>query len=254
MESVAGHRVGRALASDRQREHLFFTGMAVAMALVVLIGFGRSFFFAFMWREHDPDASTEPVYYIHGALAAAWMAFAIFQPLLIRRRKVQWHRRLGWVGAALAGAVMLTGVYVAVLSGARGPGSPLPPTPPDFLGVIASGIVIFGVFVCLAVVYRRNGQAHKRLMYLATVNLIQAAVVRIPWSFVHSAGPWTTYPVAYAFILPLFVWDWRTQGRIHFATLWGGLGIALSLPIRLWLSETSAWLTAAGWLIHLVRK
>jgi hypothetical protein len=174
MEIVAGHRVGRALASDRKREHLFFTGMAVAMALVVLTGFGRSFFFAFMWREHDPDASTEPVYYVHGTLAAAWMAFAIFQPLLIRRRQVQWHRKLGWVGVALAGAVMLTGVYVAVLSGARGPGSLLPPTPPDFLGVIASGIVMFGVFVCLAVVYRRNGQAHKRLMYLATVNLIQA--------------------------------------------------------------------------------
>jgi len=228
--------------------------MAVVMTLVVLAGFARSFFFAFMWREHDPDASNEPAYYVHGTLAAAWMAFAIFQPLLIRQRQVQWHRRLGWLGAVLAGAVMLTGVYVAVLSGARGPDSPLPPTPPDFLGVIASGIVIFGVFVCLAVVYRRDGPTHKRLMYLATVNLIQAAIVRIPWSFVHFAGPWTTYPLAYAFILPLFVWDWSARGRIHPATKWGGLAIALSLPIRLWLSKTSPWLGAAQWAIQLVSK
>jgi hypothetical protein len=254
MESVAGHRVGRAIASDRGREHLFFISMAVAMALIVLTGFARSFFFAFMWSQHDPDSSSEPVYYVHGTLAAAWMAFAIVQPLLIRSRKVQWHRKLGWFGAVLSGAAMLTGVYVAVLSAARAPGSPLEATPLDFLGVITSGIVIFGVFVGLAVAYRRDGPAHKRLMYLATINLIQAAVVRLPWSFVHSAGPWITYPVAYVFILPLFIWDLSTRGRLHAATLWGGLGIIVSLPIRIWLSQTSAWLAVARWVVHLVSK
>ena len=88
MESLARHRVGNAVA-DRRREHLFFTGMVVAMALVVLTGFARSFFFAFMWRDHDPDASTEPIYYVHGMFAAAWMVWAVVQPLLIRSRHVQ---------------------------------------------------------------------------------------------------------------------------------------------------------------------
>lgn len=52
----------------------------------------------------------------------------------------------------------------------------------------------------------------------------------------------TTYLVAYAFIVPLFIWDITSLGRIHRATLCGGLGIVLSLPIRMWLSDT--------WLIY----
>ena len=253
MESLAGHRIGRAVA-NRRHEHLFFSGMAIVMALVVLTGFARSFFFTFMWREHDPDASTEPIYYVHGTLAAAWMLLAVIQPLLIRARRVQWHRRLGWVGAAIAAAVMSSGVYVAFLSAARGPASPLSPPPLDVLGAIVSGILIFGAFVSLAVVYRRNGPVHKRLMYLATVNLLQAAIVRIPWSFVHSAGPWTTFFMAYAFIIPLIIWDLGALGRIHASTLWCGFGLIISLPIRIWLSETSAWSGATQWVVHVLNK
>lgn len=188
MESVASYRVGSPIAY-RRREHVFFSGTAVAMALVVLTGFARSFFFAFMWREHDPDASTEPIYYIHGAFAASWMAVAVVQPLLIRTRHIQWHRRLGWMGAAIALIATLTGVLVALLSAARKAGATPPPTPLNFVGVIASGILIFGLLVCLGVFHRQNGSTHKRLMYLASVNLLQAAVVRIPWSSVHFAGP-----------------------------------------------------------------
>jgi hypothetical protein len=253
MESGTRHLVQPTVVA-RRREHLFFIGMAAAMTVVVLVGFARSFFFAFLWPEHAPDASTEPIYYVHGAFAAAWMAFAIVQPVLIRNRRVQWHRRAGWIGAVIAGAAVLTGTYVAVLSAARRPGDPLPATPLDFLGVIVSGIVMFGVFVGLAVFYRRNGPVHKRLIYLATINLLQAAVVRIPLSFLHFAGPWRTYPVAYAFVLPLFIWDFSVLRRIHPATLWGGLGIIVSLPVRLWLSGTAAWLAVAEWAVHVASR
>ena len=251
MKASAVNRVERALA-DRWRQHLFFVAMAAAMALVVFVGFARSFFLAFLWREPAPDASADPVYYVHGTFAAAWMAFAVVQPILIRGRRVQWHRRIGWIAVLIAVAVLATGIFAAILSAARSPDSPLPPTPLDFLGVIISGIVMYGVFVGLAVVNRRNGGAHKRLIYLATTNLLQAAIVRIPVPFLYSAGPWITFPVAYIFILPLIIWDFRTLGRIHKATLWGGAGIFLSLPVRLWLSETSAWLTIAEWAVHSV--
>src|SRR5437016_3633332 len=90
---------------NRRREHLFFTGMASAMTIVVVIGFARSFFLSFLWAAHDPHASSEPAYYIHGALAAAWMALSVIQPLLIARRRVKWHRQVGSLGAALAGSV-----------------------------------------------------------------------------------------------------------------------------------------------------
>ena len=251
MESSARHRVERAVA-DRRNEHRFFIGMAAAMTLVVLVGFGRSFFFAFLWRDHAPDASTEPVYYVHGTFAAIWMAFAVVQPVLIRSRRVRWHRLAGWIGVLMAAAVVLTGTFVAILSAARGSASALPPTPLDFLGVIVSGIVIFGVFVGLAVICRRNGPAHKRLMYLATINVLQAAVVRLPLSFLYSAGPWTTYLIAYAFVVPLVIYDFNVLRRAHPATLWGSLGILISLPVRLWLSKTATWLMVARSVVRLV--
>ena len=178
---------------NRQLEHPFFVGMAGVMTLVVIVGFARSFFLAFLWTEPSPDASSESVYYVHGAVAAAWMALAVVQPLLIRNRQVRWHRRLGLVGAAVAGCVVVTGTYVAILSAARGPDSRLPPTPLEFLGVIVSGLLMFGVLVGLAIVWRRNGPAHKRLMYLATINLLQAAIVRIPVPFLSAAGPMKTF-------------------------------------------------------------
>lgn len=241
------------MKKNRPHEHLFFIGMAVVMTLVVLVGFARSFFLAFLWPGPSPDASSESVYYVHGTLAAAWMAVAVVQPLLIRNRQVRWHRRLGLAWAVLAGFVVVTGTYVAILSATRGPNSRLPSTPLDFLGVIVSGLLIFGVLVSLAVAYRRNGPAHKRLMYLATINLLQAAIVRIPVPFLSVAEPWTTFAVAYAFVLPLCVYDSRVLGRLHPATLWGGLGIVLSLPMRLWLSESSAWLAVARWAVDGMR-
>lgn len=251
MEDTAVSRVEHALA-DRRREHLFFIGMASVMALVVLVGFARSFFFAFLWREPAPDASADLIYYVHGAFAAAWMAIAVVQPVLIRARRVQWHRRFGRIAVLIAAVVLATGIFAAILSAARSPESSLPPTPLDFLGVIVSGIILYGVFVGLAVVNRSNGATHKRLMYLATINLLQAAIVRIPLPFLFFAGPWITFLAAYMFILPLVIWDLRTLGGIHKATLWGGAGIILSLPIRLWLSETTAWLTIAEWSVRLV--
>ena len=120
--------------------------------------------------------------------------------------------------------------------------------------VIVSGLLMFGVFVGLGVVYRRKGPAHKRLMYLATINLLQAAIVRIPLPFLSVAGPWTTFLIAYAFVLPLCFYDSRVLGRLHPATLWGGVGIVLSLPVRLWLSESSAWLAVARWAVDGVRS
>jgi hypothetical protein len=84
--------------------------------------------------------------------------------------------------------------------------------------------------------------------------LLQAAIVRIPFAFLYDAGPVTTFLLAYSFILPLVVWDIGVFRRIHPATLWGGLAIVVSLPVRLWISGTAVWLTTAKWAVDLVSK
>jgi hypothetical protein len=58
-----------------------------------------------------------------------------------------------------------------------------------------------------------------------------------------------------AVLIPLTVligFDLLTMGRIHRATVWGGLVILISQPLRLAISGTDAWLSFAHWAVALV--
>lgn len=115
LTTMAAMAASRSAKLDRRWEHLFFIGMALAMTLAVFIGFARSFFLSFLWTEHDPHASSEAVYYIHGAFAAAWIVISVIQPLLIASRRLKWRRQAGWVGAVVAGLVVLSSTVVLLI-------------------------------------------------------------------------------------------------------------------------------------------
>ena len=52
------------------------------------------------------------------------------------------------------------------------------------------------------------------------------------------------------FILALWIYDFTTRGRVHPASLWGGLFFIASQVVRLAIGGTGAWLAFAGWLIR----
>ncbi|HEX6105122.1 MAG TPA: hypothetical protein VFZ26_06020 [Gemmatimonadales bacterium] len=56
------------------------------------------------------------------------------------------------------------------------------------------------------------------------------------------------FGLADLFIVACAGYDVVTRGRGHPATLWGGLAIVVSQPLRLALSGTAAWMAFAGWL------
>ena len=95
---------------------------------------------------------------------------------------------------------------------------------------------------------RRDPQSHKRLVLLATVALLPPALAR--WVIVYlGLGPPVVLALSTLFVLPLVAWDLRTLGRLHPATLWGGLLAIASQPFRLWLMGTGTWLPlAARWI------
>jgi hypothetical protein len=49
------------------------------------------------------------------------------------------------------------------------------------------------------------------------------------------------------FVLLLVAWDWITLRRLHPATLWGGLVVVASGPLRLAVAFTDGWLAFAEW-------
>ena len=234
----------------RSAERLFYTGVAVAMFATVFLGFARSFFL----RPWFPDlpAPTEPVFFVHGVAFTAWLVLLVVQPALVAAHRTDLHRTLGWVGAGLAVAMVALGTFGSLVAARRPTGFVEVPVPPlQFLAVPLFDMALFATLVGLAIAKRRDTQSHKRLMLLASVNLLAAGIARWPFAMMQ-AGPPMYFGVSDLFIVALVAWDFRSRGRLHPATLWGGLAIIVSQPLRLVISGTAAWLAFAGWAVGLL--
>jgi FtsH-binding integral membrane protein len=243
-------QAGVALAgTNRAAEHRFFAAMAWAILAVVVVGFGRSFFLRPLFPEFHPQTPQEGIFYLHGALFTAWVLLLALQPALVARRRVDLHRKIGWVGTGLAAVMIVVGVQGALIAARRGfMGIPVPG--PQFMVIPLVDMVLFGLFVALAVLRRRDTQAHKRFMLIASMNLLAAAVARIFLLIPSVQGnPLWFFGGADAFFLPLIVWDVVTRRRLHWATLLGVVLTIASQPLRLMLSGTEAWGRFAGWLL-----
>jgi hypothetical protein len=107
-------------------------------------------------------------------------------------------------------------------------------------------MVVFGGLVAAALYYRSRSGTHKRLMLLATLELVTAAVSRLP--VVEDWGPIGFFGVTDLFVIAIVLYDVATLKRVHSATLWGGLFLVASQPLRLAIGGTPAWLELAAWL------
>ena len=244
-------QVREAAPSGRAVEHRFYLVTAAAMLLAVLVGFSRSFFLRPLFPAWP--SPSEPLFYVHGMIFAAWCVLLVGQAALVSGGRTPLHRTLGYYGAGLAAAMVATGTYAALVAANRPTGFTGLPVPPlQFLAVPAFDIVLFAAFVVLAVGKRRDAQAHKRLMLLATVNLLAAAFAR--WPLVFEVGnPFLYFGLADLFIVAMAIRDLKTRRRLHPVVLWGGLAIIVSQPLRLAISGTPAWLAFASWATGLVR-
>lgn len=225
-------------------EHRFFIAIALAIVVTVFVGFARSFFL----RPLFPDwpAPYETIFYVHGTAFAAWVGLLLVQASLVARGRTDLHRKVGVIGALLAVAMLILGTVGALLAARRATGFVGVPVPPlRFLAIPIVDMLLFPAFVVLAILQRRRPQYHKRLMLLATIGLTTVAIAR--WPGVLQLGPPAAFGLTDLFIVALAIWDWRTLGRLHPVTLWGGLALIVSQPLRLVVSGTDAWLAFARW-------
>lgn len=230
---------GRASAERR-----FFTGMALAILATVIVGFSRSFFL----RPLFPDwpSPSETIFYVHGGVFTAWIVLLVAQTSLVAGGRTELHRKIGPFSAVLAVAMVVLGTLGALVAARRATGFVQVPVPPlQFLAIPIFDMILFATFVWLAIAQRRNPQTHKRWMLLATVNLVTAAIAR--WPGVSALGPLAFFGLTDLFVIALAIWDFRARGRLHPVTLWGGLLIIVSQPLRLVVSGTQGWLDFARW-------
>ena len=225
-------------------ERMFYSGMALAILAVVFAGFSRTWFL----RPYFPQAQALiPLLVVHGLIFSSWIALFIVQTTLIATRRTRTHMRLGIAGGVIAVAMVIVGTVTALIR-AKGP-SPIPGVNPlSFLTIPLADMIIFPLFVGAAFYFRRKVDTHKRLMLLATIAILPAAVARLPFDFVARGGPPVFFGLADLFLVPCMVFDFATRGRPHRATLLGALLIVASQPLRLMIGGTSVWLAIATWL------
>lgn len=201
----------------------FYTVMGAVVLGAVVLGFGRTY--AVPMARGAFDAPT--VVHVHGLFATAWVLLFIAQPLLVRYRRLSWHRLLGRAGLPLAAAVAMTmipaGYHQATREVAAGAGATGIST---FLGVFTSG-ALFVALVAAGIAARRDREAHARWLLLATLVVAWPAWFRLRHYFPEVPRPdiWFAIVLAYVWILIAMVRDRMTRGAVHPVLAWGGLAV-----------------------------
>ena len=232
----------------RRGERLFFGAMMGLIFVTVFVGFARTYYLSGWFRSPGLPKMT-PLVHLHGMLFSGWIVLMIVQTALISGGRTDLHRRLGVFGAGLAALMLVVGTVTALHGVVRGSGPP-GTDPWRFLAIPLFDLVVFGTLVGAGIRARRDPRTHKRLMLLATIGILAAAIARWPLEIMQ-AGPLAFFGINDLFLLPLVAFDLLTLRRVHKATLWGGLLILLSQPLRLLISGTDAWLAFARWAVGL---
>jgi hypothetical protein len=131
-----------------------------------------------------------------------------------------------------------------------------------FTIVPLSGILFFAVVFTLAVANTHRPEIHKRLMLLAGISILDAAVARWFLTFLAPPGPPAPPPVevtiipafvAYLLLVAAIIFDWRKRGRPHPVYIYGGAAL-VTLKLLNWpVSTTSAWHSLAGGILALAQ-
>jgi hypothetical protein len=236
------------MPAAQRAERLFYLSMALAIAASVLLGFARSVFLRAWFHDYAQlHAPTEPWFYVHGTFFLLWIALFTTQSALMTAGRPALHRKLGATAFGLIPVMVLLGTIGALIAARRPTGFFDVADPPlVFLAKPLLDMVMFSVLAGLAIARRSAPQTHKRLMLLATIVLLEAVIVRWPFAYVTS-GPDVAFALKALFLLPLVAWDVTTRGRLHPATIWGGLFVISAAPLYYVISKTDVWLAFARW-------
>jgi hypothetical protein len=229
--SAVGLQSARIAAPDR----FFFTGMSIVCMLAVFVGFAPTYYF----KAHFRNASLPPLVHLHGIVFTGWILLFFSQTVLVATDRVRIHRRLGVAGAIWAVLVVVVGLATAAAFVRRN----LPTGGSRALAFLATPVgdmLVFAILTIAGVLYRRRPAVHKRLMLIATISLLGAAVSRWPLAFVQG-GPLAFFFVTDLFLLPGMGYDLLRQHRIHPAYLCGGSLLVASQPLRHVVGQTHIW-------------
>jgi hypothetical protein len=219
---------------NRRYDRQFFTGMSIAVAVAVFVGFAPTYYL-----RPSPVLEPLPFYlHAHGLVFTTWIVFFIAQAMLVAARRTDVHRTLGWAGAGLALLVVVVGTTAGILSGRRDVAVGQEDAALTFLTTPIFSMVVFMALVAAAVLFRRQPETHKRLMLLATISILDAPLARWPGA---PSSLFQIYLLVDLFIVAGALYDLASRRRVAPVYLWGGLLIVVGQWLREVVGQTDAW-------------
>jgi hypothetical protein len=221
---------------------IFFMATSLLMALIAVVGFWPTYFGPLMTgRLVQP-----PVIHLHAVVFTGWLVLFFAQAVLAATRRVAWHIRVGRVGIAYGFLLIGVGLYTGVVRAAERPlGGPAE----QLLYQAFADMVMFSAFFGAAVLFRRKPQLHKRMITVAAVTLLVAAVGRMTFL----PPPPLRLPIGLAiWMLPILiamVHDFRHGRAAHPVYV---LGLATLVARRLsvpYVVGTPEWTRFATWVL-----
>ena len=229
MATIAGKPV------DRQvRERRFYSRMAIFLVVLVFLGFAPSFYLRDIVPSYPrPNPTLPPSVMLHGLLFTLWMALFIAQTQLVAAGRRDIHMALG-KATMLLGVALIPVMYLITIWQVERANQP-PFTDPLTWTIIPLVVIIpYAVLIWQGWVRRREAQWHKRLLLSAAILLVMGpAIGRLPIAPPTLGGFSFVLLLGLALFIPLFVWDRRTQGRVHPATWLGFAMGAVSVFVPL---------------------
>lgn len=248
--------------SAPSREKRFYVWMAAICALIAFGAFAPTY-----WLQLVPRTFVgPPLLHIHGFLFSAWTVLLLVQVLFVQNKRVDLHRAVGLIGISLATAMVVIGLAAAIQTLNTGLAAGYADRSRAFFILPVTAITLFAGFFVAAIANIRRPEVHKRLMLLATISLLQAAIARVFFTLITGGGPGLRPglgeppPLSIGLVPSLLlellivaglIYDWRTRGRPHPAWLIGGAIMTLVIVLRGPIGGTAAWLACADALAHI---
>ncbi|HWG09936.1 MAG TPA: hypothetical protein VN693_00345 [Rhodanobacteraceae bacterium] len=217
-------------------EHRYYVAAAIGVIVVVLAGFSIDV----PLLSHLGSVSV--LVRAHGLIMLTWVALFFAQALLVARHRVDLHMRLGIFGVVLAVAVIVADTATLITACRLGPPHMPPGVPPSlFLAFGLFNLFTFAALVGAAIALRkRRSDWHKRLMLLAMLLLLDAALAR----FIGAYTTWTvdSSTVRNLFVLACVAVDTFRCRRLHPAFVIGGVLVFANDYLANWAAATPVWL------------
>lgn len=232
-------RVGEEASTSKQfrlfLSRYFYLCMSLVLAVLVVWGFSRTVDNS-LFHANPPRPL---LLWVHGAAFATWIVFFILQSTLVRVRKVSVHRFLGWFGAGLATVMVALGFTISVVMTRFDTAVLHQKNIESFLSIPFIDMIVFGTLVALAIYWRKLPEYHRRLIFIASCELMDAAIGRFDFWYNHSL-----FYAGLDFLIVLgMVRDWIVDGRVHKVYLYAlpPMIVLQSLAIYAWRVNPAWW-------------